>query len=590
MLATTALADNGILLNEFVRAGVNETTGTFGSGGNTRPGLQFDSAGTGTFPADGVQGDYLTPGTPFDGFSVKVDGQNVENNNAGNVRNIVGGWTAGTPPTASGADWTGTWAVGSSTWTLQNIYSLPSGNQFIDIETKVTAGSAATDVWFGRYIDPDAMPAPGDTSSTDNALGYGAIPSNHVVFSEATVSRYALGLYSTDSNVDAGISSGWTSEADGYTGSPYGGLNYGSGDDTIGLSWHWSGVGVGDIMTAKYAYIFGPSAFEAAGSAVEGGAGGGEDILTGELDDVGSATDAASGPTVVGTGTSSIVHHESTVADGIQTISREQATATWDVYSDDTLGDPVTTTSMLDSFVGRMDQGERIAASVDEHSLGLIRGVQVAHIRSNMGAGEVATTDALRVGFALPMDAGGDVFVGANRLTTNSTSGSMLTRHLGAGINWDFDKFTVTGSANGSIKDIAYQRSIGDFANAGSFSTKDRWIDIQVTSNGGKIRPFAGVVVGKRTSAAWSETGDVQSAIVHDAVDETYSYGLFGVNALIGDFGAVSLSHTTNGTTRLQVGIDYNMEENVSVVAQFNRTINDAATSSWINVGLAIEF
>jgi len=70
LLSTTALADTssmngsvagmGILENDYVRAGVNGTAGTFGSGGGTRPGLQYDSTGTGTFPADSAQGDYLT--------------------------------------------------------------------------------------------------------------------------------------------------------------------------------------------------------------------------------------------------------------------------------------------------------------------------------------------------------------------------------------------------------------------------------------------------------------------------------------------------------------------------------------------------
>ena len=78
LLCTTAIADTssmnssvtgmGILENDYVKAGVNGTTGTFGSGGGTRPGLQFDSTGTGTFPADSAQGDYLTPGSPFDGL------------------------------------------------------------------------------------------------------------------------------------------------------------------------------------------------------------------------------------------------------------------------------------------------------------------------------------------------------------------------------------------------------------------------------------------------------------------------------------------------------------------------------------------
>ena len=87
----------------YIRAGVNGTHGTLGSGGNTSPGLLFDSAGTGTF---NTSYDYLTPGSPFDGFAVKVDGTNYTNNNnsdldiAGDSNGLTDGtdtlsWTGG---------------------------------------------------------------------------------------------------------------------------------------------------------------------------------------------------------------------------------------------------------------------------------------------------------------------------------------------------------------------------------------------------------------------------------------------------------------------------------------------------------------
>ena len=307
MLSTSALAQNAVLQNEYIRAGVNQTTGTFGSGGNTSPGLLYDSTGSGTF---NTSYDYLTPGSPFDGFSLKINGINYRNNNAGNFAQITGGWTPGTTTSASGADWTGSVTHGGPSWTVRNQYSLPAGQQYIDITSTITAGAAAGTVWFGRYIDPDARAAAGDSSSTDNVLGYGAIPVRNVAFSEALSSRYALGIYSANSNVWSGISA-WTSEADGYQISKYGAL-FGRGDDTIGLSWKFEGVNAGDTLTASYAYIFGPSAFGAASSAVAGGAGGGTPGTApggGTLVDVGSATTAASSPstpsapTVTGTST-----------------------------------------------------------------------------------------------------------------------------------------------------------------------------------------------------------------------------------------------------------------------------------------------
>ena len=346
----------GLLQNDWVKAGVNTNTGTLGSGGGTSPGLLFDPAGTGTFNSSY---DYLTPGSPFDGFSLKVDSTNKTNNNTGTAQI---GKTSGL--TLSNGDttlsWSGASDFGGNSWSVTNAYTLGVGKPYIDITSTITAGGAASNVYFAKFIDPDSQGMPGDSSSTDNVLGYGAIPSTNVAFSEATVSRYALGLYSAGSNVTAGVN-GWNTDASSYNGTSYykplldssGNIqwtspgctnaawgcpfvreldasgnpitvNYGNSDDTIGLSFRWTGVTAGATLTASYAYIFGPSAFTAASSAVTGGAGGGTAGVVpggGTLVDVGSATDAATSgssgggsttPTVTGTST---VNGTPTIAD-----------------------------------------------------------------------------------------------------------------------------------------------------------------------------------------------------------------------------------------------------------------------------------
>ena len=311
LLSTTALADTsslstttpgmGVLENDYVRAGVNGTTGTFGSGGNTSPGLLFDSTGTGTF---NTSYDYLTPGSPFDGFSVMVDGTNYTNNNGGAPAQITNDGNRLTD-----GDGTLSWTGGvDSVFDITNTYSLGATTPYIDITSQITMDVGATILSFGRFIDPDARAAAGDSSVTDNVLGYGVIPDSNVAFSEALESRYALGLYSTDTNVDAGITM-WTTAADSYTENMVDGDGSltNTGDNTIGLSWTWTDVSAGDSLTASYAYIFGPSAFDAADDAITGGAGGGDTTTTdswGTLEDVGSATDAAEGtaePTLVST-------------------------------------------------------------------------------------------------------------------------------------------------------------------------------------------------------------------------------------------------------------------------------------------------
>ena len=217
LLSTAALAQNVIIQNEYIQAGVNESTGTLGSGGNTNPGIQYDNAGTGTFnPAF----DYLTPGSPYEGWAVRIDdvsGNKLHlygNNNAGfqmDGNTTVSGAWVGTPTSASAV-----WLGSATEFDIKHTYSLPSLQKYIDITTRIDAKVAMPHLYFGRYIDPDAVAAAGDSSATDNVRGYGIIPKSNVVFSEATVSRYALGLYSAaPTGVNTSIQ-GWTSDPKNY--------------------------------------------------------------------------------------------------------------------------------------------------------------------------------------------------------------------------------------------------------------------------------------------------------------------------------------------------------------------------------------
>ena len=407
----TAQAANEILVNEYIKVGVNETTGTLGSGGNTNPGIQYDNTGSGTFNS---AYDYLTPGSPYEGWAVRLDNTDgtkfklYGNNNAGfqmDGNTAVSGAWVGTP-TAASAVWAGT----ATEFSIRHTYSLPAAQRYLDITTRIDATAAMPHLYFGRYIDPDAVAAPGDSSATDNVRGYGVIPKTNVVFSEATVSRYALGLYSAaPTGVNTSIQ-GWTSDPKNYYLNTSGRADVSNGDDTIGIAFYAANVAVGDILTYNYSYIFGPSAFTAANYAITGGAGGGTAGTSsfGTLVDVGSATDAGSGtttpaaPTITSTSTAtitvsdttavntslpvitaSLAHHNASEASGKQTIARETTTnvttpytrsvstlvRTTNNWSDgttttadsatsttDTLINNVATTVDNASFSGRVDQ------------------------------------------------------------------------------------------------------------------------------------------------------------------------------------------------------------------------------------------
>src|SRR6056297_1006498 len=70
-----------ILEGDFIRTAVSDD-GTMGFGGNTSPGILHDPTGTGDFS---LNDDYLTPGSPFEAFSVQSDqsGLVANRNNAG---------------------------------------------------------------------------------------------------------------------------------------------------------------------------------------------------------------------------------------------------------------------------------------------------------------------------------------------------------------------------------------------------------------------------------------------------------------------------------------------------------------------------
>ena len=654
LLGTTALADTssmsttatgmGVLENDYVKAGVNGTTGTLGSGGNTSPGLLYDSTGSGTF---NTSYDYLTPGSPFDGWSIKIDGTNSTNNNNGNTAS----WTDsdGLTDGAGTLTWTGT-NTAHSGWEVENTYSLGATSEHIEIGTQITAGSDATALSFGRFIDPDARAATGDSSSTDNVLGYGVIPDTNVAFSEALSSRYALGLYSTDSNVDAGIT-GWTTDADSYTENAFdSSSNTNTGDNTIGLSWNWSSVSSGDILTASYAYIFGPSAFDAADSAITAGAGGGADTSSwGTLEDVGSATDAAEGtaePTVTSTSdpvttygtwgewahdadlpvlTQAQTTHDSSVAVGVQTIAREtttivttpeersrtSTTSVVDTYSDsstvtrttatgtdtETRNNAVSTVTDPGAFVGRMDQADQMLGLNAHRNLGIGNGISGSRITHDMGNGYSAESNVLSLGGNTVLDNGARVSAGLNRVNTTMTgetsSGTIETMILSGEVGKHIDSrdITITGNANIANGDMNYSRSIGDFDAAGETSNKDMWGGLTVEKSTGQVRPFAGITVGKKSTDAYDETGDVQATLSHAAVDETYRYGTLGFNLDTGIFTAsISKDFGDSEAMRIGVGVDRAINDRISIGVDASRITDGDNTSNRLSAGIKIQF
>ena len=474
----------------YVRFGMN-SLGTLGSGGSTSPGLLFDSTGTSTF---NTSYDYLTPGSPFDGFTVKAlnaDGStNFEyknnNQNAGfggtGPTNIAGYLYdfSGVAYRGNTYDHRGVWIGEVPEFKIENDTHMNNSWMWVNIDTRIEAKVAVDTLYFGRYIDPDAVAAVGDTSSTDNALGYGVIPNTNVVFSEARTSKYALGMYTAQAgNVGAGISSGWSTNPVDY----FNGVNNGAGDYTIGLGFKVTGLAVGDIVKFSYAYIFGPSAFAAGLAAIDGGAAGGTPGTAGgcttscTLVDVGTASGTPKTETSRTTATvitsdtfvadtslpvinGSITSHTASETSTVQTIARQtttaittpgtrtvvsvnRATITWSdgttTTSDSapttttTIGNDVVNSSTSDSLSGRIDQYVMMSGAnsninrMMNHNLLRQDGIKYEHGTLYINGGLVDSksngykVNTRQYGFAVDREIRGNWILGAQFNYVNST-------------------------------------------------------------------------------------------------------------------------------------------------------------------------
>src|SRR5262249_14497361 len=123
--ATAAEATPAVIQDGFVQAGVSDS-GTLGSNSSNPPGILYDKTGTGTYASN----DFLTPGSPFEGFYVTgklPSGANYsQSSNNGLPSEYKGGTTfaAASPVSITGsqASWTSTSLDG--TLTVTNTYTL----------------------------------------------------------------------------------------------------------------------------------------------------------------------------------------------------------------------------------------------------------------------------------------------------------------------------------------------------------------------------------------------------------------------------------------------------------------------------------
>jgi hypothetical protein len=234
-----------VIQNGTVRAGVSDY-GTLGSNDNTPPGILFDSTGSSSY---GIN-DFLTPGTPFEGFYITTS-TGLGNGGSNNSSDSGFGFSSPTSTSASSATWTGSNGV----FGITNNYLLTTfgGTSVIAIETFLTnlTLSAIDGVAFLRTLDPDpdvnafgSYDTTNSIMSADQACGTG------------NASGQTICTYSYDGIAhQAGVSSGWSTDPLDY-------LNgfandTGVGDSAIGVAFNIGSIAAGQTLSLKYGYSLG---------------------------------------------------------------------------------------------------------------------------------------------------------------------------------------------------------------------------------------------------------------------------------------------------------------------------------------------
>ena len=249
LLANSALATPIIMSGDYVRTAISDD-GTLGYGSSASPGLLHDATGTGTF-AD----DYLTPGSPWEIFSVFSNEASLQVNNNSSSDSISGVLTdtSGASPYDFAVNWAGTYG---SSYTISTETYFNTGDERIGFTTTITALSDLSGLQFLRAIDPDPDVQSYSDYSTINGRGNGSLAANDWVHAEGASTGLTLGLYS-DSAVthNTGVSSNWSQTPATYLS----GIDDGNGDYTIGLAFDIGTLLTGNSVSLTYYYVMGDS-------------------------------------------------------------------------------------------------------------------------------------------------------------------------------------------------------------------------------------------------------------------------------------------------------------------------------------------
>ncbi len=258
-LATQAHAVPLTLTGNFIRAGISDF-GTFGSNGNNQPGFQHDATGTGVFFANR---DYVSPGIPHDGFSIKSaeTGWRQNDNNFGSNLGSASPTLTAVPGFGLGATWTGGLTGQLS---ITNTYFFNAGDERVNVTTTITALTNLTDLRFARSVDPDPdNAAPFNTADTINTRGNGTLAPEDLIASEGSVTGLFLAILNLSGNEfphNTRIDGSCCSNIDPDVVLAGGGAVFpatSEADQGMNMAWDIGTLNTGQSVTIRYAYVVG---------------------------------------------------------------------------------------------------------------------------------------------------------------------------------------------------------------------------------------------------------------------------------------------------------------------------------------------
>lgn len=264
-IAGSAFATPLTLTGDYLKIGISDY-GTLGSDGSTSPGILHDPTGTGNF-CNPICNDYLTPGTPHEGFSFNSDQTGmIQNDNTGYAQfgpaaspTLLTG--AAAMGYANAATWTGTYGATAPLLTITNSYFFNPGDQRILIQTTLTALGELTNAAFARSEDPDPDVNTFGSYDTNNQRGNSLFSVADFVGAAGASTGLTIALLNGTGNPadhNTAIGDGCCSNQD-----PYYDLLGGSGaltspyDQSINMAWRLGDMRPGSPITLTYYYVFG---------------------------------------------------------------------------------------------------------------------------------------------------------------------------------------------------------------------------------------------------------------------------------------------------------------------------------------------